>query len=53
MARPARASAVVTGASTGIGFDLTRECVEPNYDRFIAADESQRAPYRLADVWIW
>jgi short-subunit dehydrogenase len=32
--------AVVTGASTGIGYELARECAENGFDLVIAADES-------------
>ena len=35
----AKGFAVVTGASTGIGFELARNCVEDGYDVLIAADE--------------
>ena len=31
----------MTGASTGIGFDLARECAEHGYDLLIAADEPE------------
>jgi len=31
--------AVVTGASTGIGFELAKQCAENGYDLLIAADE--------------
>jgi short-subunit dehydrogenase len=31
--------AVVTGASTGIGFELARECVENGFDLVVVADE--------------
>jgi short-subunit dehydrogenase len=31
--------AVVTGASTGIGFELARCCVQGGYDTMIVADE--------------
>jgi short-subunit dehydrogenase len=41
MARAARQFAVVTGASTGIGFDLARECAEHGFDLLIAADEPE------------
>ena len=34
-----RQLAVVTGASTGIGLELSRLCAEKNYDLIIAADE--------------
>jgi uncharacterized protein len=39
MAVMARSFALVTGASTGIGFDLAQECAEHGYDLLIAADE--------------
>jgi uncharacterized protein len=37
----ARPFAVVTGASTGIGYELARECIENGFDVLIAADEPQ------------
>jgi len=33
--------AVVTGASTGIGFELARQCAERGFDLVIAADEAK------------
>jgi short-subunit dehydrogenase len=39
MDKGARKLAVVTGASTGIGFELARCCVEDGFDIVIAADE--------------
>jgi short-subunit dehydrogenase len=36
-----RKFAIVTGASTGIGFELARECVEHGYDVLIAANEPE------------
>jgi short-subunit dehydrogenase len=36
-----RQLAVVTGASTGIGFELARICAQNNYDLIIAADEPE------------
>ena len=36
----AKGFAVVTGASTGIGFELARNCVEDGYDLLIVADET-------------
>jgi short-subunit dehydrogenase len=35
---PARPLAVVTGASSGIGFELARECAQHGFDLIIAAD---------------
>ena len=36
-----RKLAVVTGASSGIGFELARECVEHDFDLIICADDPQ------------
>src|SRR5436305_3757727 len=36
-----RSLAVVTGASSGIGFYLTKECAENGYDLLIAADSTE------------
>ncbi len=36
-----RQFAIVTGASTGIGYELARECLENGYDVLIAADEPE------------
>ncbi len=36
---PERKFAVVTGASTGIGLELARECAKHDFDLLIAADE--------------
>ena len=36
----ARPLAVVTGASTGIGYELAKRCAEHGFDLLIAADES-------------
>ena len=41
MADPIRKLAVVTGASTGIGLELARECAKNGYDLLIAADEAE------------
>jgi len=41
MATQARPIAVVTGASTGIGYELAKCCAESGYDLIIAADEPQ------------
>jgi short-subunit dehydrogenase len=41
MARAARQFAIITGASTGIGFALARECAEHGFDLLIAADEPE------------
>ena len=34
-----RPFAIVTGASTGIGFELAKRCAKEGYDLLIAADE--------------
>ena len=39
MAKSARPLAVVTGASTGIGFELAKHCAKNGFDLVIAADE--------------
>lgn len=39
MARAARSLAIVTGASTGIGFELARCCIENGFDIVAAADD--------------
>jgi len=39
MAKTARGLAVVTGASTGIGYELAKICAEEGFDLLIAADE--------------
>jgi len=41
MKKPERPFAVVTGASTGIGYELARCCAKHGYDLAIAADETQ------------
>jgi uncharacterized protein len=41
MADPIRKLAVVTGASTGIGLELARQCAKNEYDLLIAADEAE------------
>jgi uncharacterized protein len=41
MATAAKPFAVVTGASTGIGLDLARECAEHGYDLLVAADAAE------------
>jgi short-subunit dehydrogenase len=35
-----RPFAVVTGASTGIGFELAKRCADEGYDLLVAADEA-------------
>jgi uncharacterized protein len=37
----ARPFAIVTGASTGIGFELAKECISHGFDILIAADEPE------------
>ena len=39
MDRAAQPFAIVTGASSGIGFELARECLDHGFDLLIAADE--------------
>jgi short-subunit dehydrogenase len=41
MSTNGRPFAIVTGASTGIGYELARQCAEHNYDLLIAADEAR------------
>jgi len=41
MAKEARPLAVITGASTGIGFELAKCCVANGFDILIAADEPE------------
>ncbi|HET7879846.1 MAG TPA: SDR family NAD(P)-dependent oxidoreductase [Acetobacteraceae bacterium] len=41
MSSETRKFAIVTGASTGIGFELARECVEHGYDVLVAANERE------------
>ena len=36
-----RKLAVVTGASTGIGLELARECAKNDFDLIIAANEAE------------
>jgi short-subunit dehydrogenase len=38
---PARPLAVVTGASTGIGFELAKQCAKNGFDLIVAADEPE------------
>ena len=41
MAQPARPLAVVTGASTGIGYELAKCCAREGFDLIVAADEPE------------
>jgi uncharacterized protein len=41
MDKRARQFAIVTGASTGIGFELARQCLDNGFDVLIAADERE------------
>jgi len=41
MAKTSRGLAVVTGASTGIGYELAKVCAEEGFDLLIAADEPE------------
>lgn len=41
MARAAKPLAVVTGASSGIGYELAKQCAQNGFDLIIAADEPE------------
>ena len=41
MSEPARKSAIVTGASIGIGLELAGECAKNKFDLIIAANEAE------------
>ncbi len=41
MAQAASKLAVVTGASTGIGYELAIQCAKHGYDLLVAADEKK------------
>src|SRR3954469_21741080 len=41
MASDTRSFAIVTGASSGIGYELAKQCAEHGYDLLIAADEAK------------
>ena len=41
MGQASRGLAVVTGASTGIGYELARLCAKNSHDLLIAADEPE------------
>src|SRR5882762_6071255 len=41
MAQDTRPLAVVTGASTGIGYELAKCCAANNFDLVVAADEAE------------
>jgi short-subunit dehydrogenase len=41
MAPEERPFAIVTGASTGIGYELAKQCAEHNFDLIVAADEPE------------
>ena len=50
MAESVRKLAVITGASTGIGYELAKQCAEHAYDLIIVADEPkihEAAHYKL------
>ena len=44
MATSSRPFAIVTGASSGIGYHLARECAEHGFDLLVAADRAEIAP---------
>src|SRR5690242_12721581 len=41
MSTNGRPFAIVTGASTGIGYELAKQCAQHGYDLLIAADEAK------------
>ena len=41
MAQDARPLAIVTGASTGIGYELAKCCAQEGFDLVVAADEPE------------
>jgi short-subunit dehydrogenase len=41
MTTPDRPLAVVTGASTGIGYEFAKRCAENGFDLVVAADEPE------------
>ena len=43
MAQETRSLALVTGASTGIGYELAKTCAENGFDLLVAADEPKIA----------
>ena len=45
-----RPFAIVTGASTGIGFELAKRCAKEGYDLLIAADEPGIEKWRVRSV---
>lgn len=44
MATASRPLAVVTGASSGIGFELAKQCAQSGFDLLIAADDPTIKP---------
>src|SRR5690349_24234048 len=54
MSSSTRPLAIVTGASTGIGYELARCCAENGFDLLIAADqpEIREAAQRLASLGV-
>ena len=53
MPTSAKPLAVVTGASSGIGYELAKQCVENGFNLVIAADQPEiaQAASRLSGAW--
>jgi short-subunit dehydrogenase len=51
MASAGRALAIVTGASSGIGYELARQCAENGFDLLIAADEAAILRRTISARW--